>query len=256
MNIKTSRLSIILLLLCVITLFAACGSSADITNEETETQVAREVTTEATVAETETEVPEEIKASVFISSSELNVRAGAGTSYDVVTSVNSGDKLVLTGNEQLTSSGSKWLEIELPDSDGTGWVSAKYGSVEENASGNDNFEIAQAETAEKTETDVTEEVTEEDEKKKKSDSGIRPEFKEAMDSYEEFFDEYIAFMEKYASSSNPLGMMSDYLDYMNQYADAMEKLEKIESEDMSVEEEKYYLDVLNRINKKLLDVSY
>ena len=93
-------------------------------------------------------------------------------------------------------------------------------------------------------------------KKDSAPEGIRPEIKEALDSYEEFFDEYIAFMEKHTSSSNPLGMMSDYLDYMNKYTETMEKLEKIESEDMSVEEEKYYHDVLNRINKKLLDVSY
>lgn len=85
-------------------------------------------------------------------------------------------------------------------------------------------------------------------------SGIRPEFKEAMDSYEAFFDEYVAFMKEFAEADNTLSLLSDYSDYMAQYAETMEKLDAIGEEDMSTEEALYYMDVSTRISKKLIEV--
>lgn len=82
--------------------------------------------------------------------------------------------------------------------------------------------------------------------------GIRPEFKEAMDSYEAFFDEYVAFMQKFAEADDTLSLLSDYSDYMAQYAEMMEKFSAIGEEDMSAEESLYYLDVSNRVSKKLI----
>lgn len=94
--------------------------------------------------------------------------------------------------------------------------------------------------------------------KKTSTNGIRPEFKEALDSYEDFFDEYIAFMKKYtdADSTEALEMMGDYTDYMEQYAITMEKLDELETDDLSKEETLYYVKVTNRITEKLLEVAY
>ncbi len=86
-------------------------------------------------------------------------------------------------------------------------------------------------------------------------SGISPEFKEAMDSYEAFFDEYIAFMNEYAESDDVLGMMTDYLDFMTRYTDTMAKLDALESSDMTDEELIYYTETMTRINKKLLEVA-
>ena len=85
-------------------------------------------------------------------------------------------------------------------------------------------------------------------------SGIRPEFKEAMDSYEEFFDEYIDFMDTYSKSDNPVSLMSEYADYMQKYADAMEKMDAME-DDLSDEELVYYTEVMGRINTKLAKAS-
>ena len=76
-----------------------------------------------------------------------------------------------------------------------------------------------------------------------------------MDSYEAFFDEYVEFMRKYQDSSNPAGMLMDYSSYMMKYADAMEKLDQIKSEDMTAQESAYYIEVMARIQKKLLEVS-
>lgn len=81
---------------------------------------------------------------------------------------------------------------------------------------------------------------------------IRPEFKEAMDSYEAFFDEYSAFMKKYQSSSNSFEMLADYMDYLTRYTETMEKLDAIGESDLSTEELAYYTEVTARISTKLM----
>lgn len=86
--------------------------------------------------------------------------------------------------------------------------------------------------------------------------GMRPEFKEAMDSYEAFFDEYVAFMEKYAASDgSDLTLLTDYADYMSKYADMMADLEAWDSADMNTAETAYYIEVQSRISQKLLEVA-
>lgn len=88
-----------------------------------------------------------------------------------------------------------------------------------------------------------------------STTGIRPEFKEAMDSYEEFFEEYVSFMKEYAAADNPLSMLDDYYDYMLQYTETMVKLAELENSEMSTEEALYYAEVSLRISQKLLEVA-
>lgn len=82
-------------------------------------------------------------------------------------------------------------------------------------------------------------------------SGIRPEFKETMDSYEAFFKEYVDFLKKYESSDNTLGMLSDYMDYISKYAEMSEKLASLDTNDLSEEETAYYMEVTMRITELL-----
>ena len=88
--------------------------------------------------------------------------------------------------------------------------------------------------------------------------GIRPEFKEAMDSYEAFFDEYVAFMERYAEADTTemLNLLSDYTKYMTEYAEAMNRLTELEEQDMSIDEAIYYMEVTSRITEKLWEIEY
>ncbi|MEY8233618.1 leucine-rich repeat domain-containing protein [Oscillospiraceae bacterium 50-16] len=86
-------------------------------------------------------------------------------------------------------------------------------------------------------------------------AGIRPEFKEAMDSYEAFYDEYCAFMKQYSANPTDLTLLGKYTDMLSRLADMDEKFEAWESEDLSNEELKYYLEVSNRITAKLLDAA-
>lgn len=86
---------------------------------------------------------------------------------------------------------------------------------------------------------------------------IRPEFKEAIDSYEAFFDEYCAFMKKYNSSSNPTSMIGDYMSFMSRYTETMSKLNEIsnDSNKINTAELIYYTEAMTRINQKLLEIN-
>lgn len=87
-----------------------------------------------------------------------------------------------------------------------------------------------------------------------SQSDIRPEFKEYMDSYEAFMDEYIEFMQKYekADSGSAALMLYDYYRLMERELEFSEKLDAMEESDYTNAEWAYYLEVTNRVNQKLL----
>lgn len=93
--------------------------------------------------------------------------------------------------------------------------------------------------------DEPEELQSEEAQDESKKDGISIEFKEAMDSYEAFFDEYAEFMKKFSKSGNAVGMMLDYSSYMTKYADAMDKLNKVDTEKLTIEEQKYYIEVMD-----------
>lgn len=86
-------------------------------------------------------------------------------------------------------------------------------------------------------------------------TGIRPEVKEFLDSYESFMNEYADFMEKYNNSNDVASMMKDYTTYMTKYADFTQKYEDLGDDDLNDEELKYYVDVQSRVTKRLIDVT-
>lgn len=85
--------------------------------------------------------------------------------------------------------------------------------------------------------------------------GVRPEFKEAMDSYEEFYDEYCDILKKYTENPSDMNLLTDYADMMTKSAEMTEKFNAWENNDLNNAELEYYLDVNNRVMKKLLEVS-
>ncbi len=95
-------------------------------------------------------------------------------------------------------------------------------------------------------------ATEQPEAGPEASSGIDPEFKQAMDSYEAFFDEYIEFMQSYQQNGSPLDMLTKYASYMSQYAETMKAMEGLGEQEMSNEELLYYTEVTSRINQKLM----
>ena len=83
--------------------------------------------------------------------------------------------------------------------------------------------------------------------------GMRPEIKEAIDSYEEFINTYCEFLETY-DSTNAM-MLMKYAEMMNSYAELSEKFEALEDEDLNDEELKYYTQVSLRCSSRVLEAS-
>lgn len=85
--------------------------------------------------------------------------------------------------------------------------------------------------------------------------GIRPEFQEAMDSYEEFYNQYCALLEKYQENPTDLSLLLEYNAMLAQAQEMDEKFDAWDDSDMNAEEAKYYLEVNTRIQQKLIDLA-
>ena len=85
--------------------------------------------------------------------------------------------------------------------------------------------------------------------------GIRPEFKELMDSYEAFFAEYAEFMKTFNNSSDTTSMLADYMRLLARYTETMEDLNEIELDSLSTAESLYYAEVMTRISANLTDAA-
>jgi hypothetical protein len=122
---------------------------------------------------------------------------------------------------------------------------------EEEKEEKENETVVKEDTSkQETTTETTEKETE-----KTNDSGLDPDFKAAMDSYEAFMDEYVSFMKKYNENPSDLSLLSDYANYMSKYADFVEDFDAWQDEDMNAQETAYYIDVQARVSKKLLEAA-
>jgi len=106
-------------------------------------------------------------------------------------------------------------------------------------------------------TQVTEETTTEateaaEEEMEAEDSSFE-EFKKTMDDYEDFMNSYCDLMEKY--NDDPASVMDEYLEMNQKYLIVMEELDAIDEDELTDEEEAYYLEVMARINSRLAEVS-
>ena len=89
-----------------------------------------------------------------------------------------------------------------------------------------------------------------------ADNGdIRPEIKEAIDSYESFMNEYVEFMKKYESSNDVASLAAQYTEFASKYADVESKFDALENDDLNDAETTYYIEVQTRINNKLLEIN-
>ncbi len=85
--------------------------------------------------------------------------------------------------------------------------------------------------------------------------GMRPEFKEAMDSYEAFYNEYCDLLKKYSENPTDVTLIAEYTDMLKKVADMDEKFAEWESNDLNSAELKYYAEVNGRIAQKLVEVA-
>ncbi|MBR3123928.1 MAG: hypothetical protein IKF42_00640 [Mogibacterium sp.] len=90
-----------------------------------------------------------------------------------------------------------------------------------------------------------------------SDAGLlSPEFKKTMDDYEAWFDHYCDVMERYQEDSSNLELLSEMTDLLTEETKMLDEMENMDQSEMNTAELAYYLEVMARIEKKLLEVSY
>lgn len=86
-------------------------------------------------------------------------------------------------------------------------------------------------------------------------SGVNPELKSFLDSYEKFVDEYVAYMKKYMNNpADAMSMMNDYNTIMNRYQEFESKLSKLDTSKMSTADYQYYLEVVQRCTNKMASI--
>ena len=101
----------------------------------------------------------------------------------------------------------------------------------------------------------TENIVQESQTSNGEEIGIRPEFKNAMDSYEEFYKEYCEVMKKYNENPSDMLLLAEYTNLMSKATDVQEAFDAWNTDELSKEELKYYLDVNNRVMQMIVDVS-
>ena len=156
----------------------------------------------------------------------------------------------LSEERTTTATATEQVSSEQPSAnDGTKTELFNQKSDNESASNQDNAVTA-------TDSDMTDESKDEDTTETTDQtSGVDPDLKAFLDSYEEFVDEYVVFMKKYmADPTNAVSMLSEYSEIMGKYADFAEKVDQYDSKEMSTEDAKYYLEVTTRCSQKMLDI--
>ena len=84
---------------------------------------------------------------------------------------------------------------------------------------------------------------------------VDPELKAFLDGYEDFMDEYVDFMKKYSDDpGNAMSMMGEYMEMLQKYEEFAAKAEKYDTDTMSPADAAYYLEVMTRIEKKMLEI--
>ena len=136
---------------------------------------------------------------------------------------------------------------------------AEAGYVVEEKNGTPEIQIETTDNSSNNGADISsdEKESEPDTESKSTQTvdGVDPELKAFLDSYEEFMDEYILFMKKYMDDpGNAVSMLGEYASIMEKYGEFAEAVDKYDEKEMSTADAKYYLEVTNRINQKMLDL--
>lgn len=112
-----------------------------------------------------------------------------------------------------------------------------------------------------TETTSEPEETDEDYDENDEDDGdvesgeVTPELKAFLDSYEAYMDEYIDFLIKYSESPDDITLITEYAQMQLKYAEFAKAIEEYDQEEMSDADLAYYVEVISRVNAKLIDAS-
>lgn len=84
--------------------------------------------------------------------------------------------------------------------------------------------------------------------------GMRPAFKEAMDTYESFYNEYCDFLSKYAQNPTDFSLLGQYAGMLSKAGEMDAAFKKWDEDDLNSAELQYYLEVNSRVLQKLAGV--
>ena len=159
--------------------------------------------------------------------------------------------------EYASSSTTKEEEKSVDEEKSSSTVESKTETKEETSIVNEEKAVTAEKVDEAAESSQEEQKQEEqpqEVQEKEQTSGVDPELKAFLDSYEEFVDQYVEFMKKYNSDpNNMVSMLGEYGEMMQKYADFAEKIDKYDSSSMSTEDSKYYIEVTTRCAQKMLE---
>ena len=141
-------------------------------------------------------------------------------------------------------------------------VFGKGGSDSTDAVNNESEKVTNIENNTKTKSDSKdEETTQEQESKVEnnteetsndsaSNGEVTPELKEFLDSYEAFVNEYCDFLDTY--DENDATMLVKYTELVAKEKEFSDKADKYDEDEMSEADRNYYIEVMTRIEAKLL----
>lgn len=84
--------------------------------------------------------------------------------------------------------------------------------------------------------------------------GMRPEFKEAMDTYEAFYNEYCDLLSKYVQNPTDFSLLGQYAGMLSKAGEMDAAFKKWDEDDLNSAELQYYLEVNSRVLQKLAGV--
>lgn len=85
-------------------------------------------------------------------------------------------------------------------------------------------------------------------------SGIRPEFKQAVDEMESFINEYCAFLKKFEETNDQTSMLTELANYIERFSEYQIKIETLNNESTTDEEVVYVLQAVARMSEKLAEI--
>ena len=120
--------------------------------------------------------------------------------------------------------------------------------------GNNETSVATEESTSSNNSESISENNSEDNTSEKLVDGMRPSFKEAMDSYEDFYAGYCELLKSYNANPTDMSLLSKYMEMMTKAEEVDKKFEAWEDGDLNDAELEYYTKVSLRVLQMIADV--
>lgn len=85
---------------------------------------------------------------------------------------------------------------------------------------------------------------------------VDSDIKTLLDDFEVYLDEYCTFIEEYskAEPEEQMSMLGEYTKVMTEYMDIADKVQAIDTDELSTDDAAYYLEVMGRCGARMMKV--